>query len=210
MRLGLRSRNRKTLRPRAWGCSPESPKPVFLTETTGPPRFLEDPAMNVPCSSTPAGPLRSATAAHWCCLPLFGRRRLPRLSAFRGSITRPAHSLSTLRRVGCPTATQDSLSGGWPALPGGTAYPPGPNERFQFIPSSFPRLRLAHPNSDENSTPFNSESDDDTGRPPLFLSLITSFVVGVSFALPPKRVGKRAATGEGTHLKRIARDGPPA
>lgn len=28
---------------------------------------------------------------------------------FRGSITRPAHSLSTLRRVGYPTATQDSL-----------------------------------------------------------------------------------------------------
>jgi hypothetical protein len=58
------------------------PKPVSLTETTGPPRFLEDPAMNVPCSSTPAGPLRSATAAHWCCLPLFGRRRLPRFPHF--------------------------------------------------------------------------------------------------------------------------------
>ena len=36
-------------------------------------------------------------------------------------------------------------SGGWPTLPGGTGYPPGPNERFQVIPSSFPRLRLAHP-----------------------------------------------------------------
>ena len=65
--------------------------------------------MNVPCSSTPAGPLRSATAALRCCLPPFGRRRLPRFPTFRGSITRPAHSLSTLRRVGYPTATQDSL-----------------------------------------------------------------------------------------------------
>jgi hypothetical protein len=37
---------------------------------------------------------------------------------FRGSITRPAHSLSTLRRVGCPAATQDSLPGGWPAFSG--------------------------------------------------------------------------------------------
>ena len=75
---------------------------------------------------------------------------------FRGSIARPAHSLSTLRRVGYPTTTQDSLSGGWPALPGGTGYPPGPNERFQVIPSSFPRLRLAHPD--------NSESDKRRAR----------------------------------------------
>ena len=34
--------------------------------------------MNVPCSATPAGPLRSATAALWCRLPLNGQRRLPR------------------------------------------------------------------------------------------------------------------------------------
>jgi hypothetical protein len=34
--------------------------------------------MNVPCSPTPAGPPRSATAALWCCLPPNGRRRLPR------------------------------------------------------------------------------------------------------------------------------------
>jgi hypothetical protein len=31
-------------------------------------------------------------------------------------------------------------SGGWPALPGGTGYPLGPYERFQVIPSSFPKL----------------------------------------------------------------------
>ncbi len=159
MRLGLRSRNRKTLRPRAWDCSPESPKPVSLTETTGPPRFLEDPAMNVPCSSTPAGPLRSATAAHWCCLPPFGQRRLPRLFAFRGSITRPAHSLSTLRRVGCPTAAQDSLPDSWPAFPGGTDYPLGPNEGFRFYsillsqaspgaPKQRRKLHLPYPSQD--------------------------------------------------------------
>jgi hypothetical protein len=38
------------------------PKPDSLTEATGPPRFLENPNVSVPCSSTPAGPLRSATA----------------------------------------------------------------------------------------------------------------------------------------------------
>ena len=31
---------------------------------------------------------------------------------FRGSITRPAHSLSTLRRQGCPVTAQDSLPAG--------------------------------------------------------------------------------------------------
>ena len=31
--------------------------------------------------------------------------------------------------------------------PGGTDYPLGPTDRFQVSPSSFPRLHLAHPNS---------------------------------------------------------------
>ena len=38
------------------------PTPDSLAEATGPPRFLENPTMNVPCSSTPARPQRSATA----------------------------------------------------------------------------------------------------------------------------------------------------
>jgi hypothetical protein len=38
-----------------------------------------------------------------------GRRRLPQIALFRGSITRPMHSLSTLRSRGRPNTTQDSL-----------------------------------------------------------------------------------------------------
>ncbi len=38
---------------------------------------------------------------------------------FRGSITRPLTWLSTLRRMGCPITTQDSLLAAGPALPGG-------------------------------------------------------------------------------------------
>ena len=95
------------------------------TETTGPPRFLEDPTVNVPRSSTPAESLRSATTARRCCLPPLQRRRPPQSVQFRGSITRPAHSLSTLRRVSCLTATQDSLPDGWPAFPGGSWLPAG-------------------------------------------------------------------------------------
>ncbi len=67
------------------------PQPGSSTETTGPPRFLEDPTMNVPCSPTPVGPLRSATAALRFCLPPFGRRRLPRLP----NISRLNHTART-------------------------------------------------------------------------------------------------------------------
>ena len=58
------------------------PQTGSSTETTGPPRFLEDPIMYVPCSPTPAGPLRSATAALRCCLPQSERCRLPPLHNF--------------------------------------------------------------------------------------------------------------------------------
>jgi hypothetical protein len=101
--------------------------------------------MNVPCSSTPAGPLRSATAAHWCCLPLFGRRHSRDFPISRLNHTaRPLAVFAS--QGGLPHRRARLASGGWPTLPGGTGYPPGPNERFQVIPSSFPRLCLAHPN----------------------------------------------------------------
>ena len=44
----------------------------------------------------------------------------PTKSEFRGSITRPTSSLSTLRSGGYPNATQDSLPGGGQPYPGGT------------------------------------------------------------------------------------------
>ena len=41
--------------------------------------------------------------------PLMSTTKAPRVLSFRGSITRPLTWLSTLRRVGRPTTTQDSL-----------------------------------------------------------------------------------------------------
>jgi len=46
---------------------------------------------------------------------------------FRGSITRPVHSRSTLRRADHSTTTQDSLPAAGRALPGGVDYPLGPS-----------------------------------------------------------------------------------
>jgi hypothetical protein len=65
------------------------PKTGSSTETTGPPRFLEDPTMYMPCSPTPAGPPRSATTALRRCLPRFERCRLPPLHNFEA----PSHGL---------------------------------------------------------------------------------------------------------------------
>ena len=77
--------------------------------TTGPLRFLGNPPVHMPCSSTPAGPTRQ---------DIRRSRRGPRIgndegsrefTVFRGSIARPLHSLSTLRPGDCSTRTQDSL-----------------------------------------------------------------------------------------------------
>ena len=51
----------------------------------------------MPRSSTPAGLVHQAPTVHSCCLPSARLRRHPPLRRFRGSITRPARSLSTLR-----------------------------------------------------------------------------------------------------------------
>ena len=122
-------------------------------ESSGPPRFLEDPLVCVPRSQTPASPpgpglngpgllpsaIRTASA-------------LATIQIFRGSITRPTHSLSTLRSPGRPGTTQDSL----PA--GGLLYRAGfepagflREVSALYITSSSPRLYLAHTN---RLTPF--------------------------------------------------------
>jgi len=69
------------------------------------------PLGHVPGSTTPVGLPRSASSAPRCCFPLCVRRQLPPLT-FRGSIPQPASSLSTLRSLGYPRSTQDSLPAG--------------------------------------------------------------------------------------------------
>ena len=100
-------------------------------EMTRAPRFLEDPLARVPCSSTPARPRRPATLTLRCCLPRDLPRRLSPQTSFRGSITRPTYSLSTLRSRGRPRTTQDSLPGGGQPFPDGLS-PLGPERRFRL------------------------------------------------------------------------------
>jgi hypothetical protein len=104
-----------------------------------------------PCASTPT---RSASRGPGRAALCFGLQMLPstrsRVSAlvtsfFRGSTTRLAGLLSTLRSRPHGRTTQDSLSAGGLLLGRTGLSPVGHSERFQLLHSfSFPRLVLAH------------------------------------------------------------------
>jgi hypothetical protein len=94
--------------------------------------------MNVPCSLTPAGPLCSATAALGIVFRHLDDVDSHDYQTFRGSITRPAHSLSTLRRVGYPTATQDSLPAAGQPYRAGLVTRRVPTKGFRSSPPPFP------------------------------------------------------------------------
>lgn len=83
---------------------------IVDVETKGSLRFLGNPYVHALPFSDPGGTEHARPiSACRCCLPQLLRRRLPQNLDFRGSITRPAHSLSTLRSMSHPITTQDSL-----------------------------------------------------------------------------------------------------
>ena len=121
-------------------------------ERRSPPRFLGDPCghallfdpggVAVPGATVPSlWPSASCTAS------------APR-TRFRGSITRPARPLCTLRSRGRPRTTQHSVPVDRQSLPVRDFHPSGHNKRFPVVrfPSSRPspssRLGLAQTRSD--------------------------------------------------------------
>ncbi len=82
-----------------------SPIRTLQAETIGSPRFLKDPNACMPCSPTPAGIWYIVASYQIVAFRLWNSVD-SRLVLFRGSITRPADSLCTLRRMSCPTTTQ--------------------------------------------------------------------------------------------------------
>jgi hypothetical protein len=95
--------------------------------------------MNVPCSSTPAGPLRSATAALSVLPSVIWTTSAPTIPT---NFEAQSHGPPTrcLRFAGWvappPRKTRFRMAG--QPCPGGTGYPLGPTERFQAIHSPFP------------------------------------------------------------------------
>ena len=68
--------------------------------------------MNVPCSSTPAGPLRSATAALRCCLPPVLTTSTPATSTILG-LNHTARSLAVYASQGGLPHRHARLASGW-------------------------------------------------------------------------------------------------
>ena len=173
-RLRLLSRHPAELRclrlavPCRWSCSlpPAGPRAdgpgrllarrphrVTNKERMSPPRFLGDPCIHA-LLSDPGGVAASGHSIQ-SLLP----SAIPKTSAphgqFRGSITRPARSLCTLRRRGRPRTTQHSVPVDGQSLPARDLHPTGHKKRFQVatLPSSLPspssRLRLAQRDYDQ-------------------------------------------------------------
>src|SRR5271166_824132 len=123
---------------------PVSPSGLTM-ETSGSLRFLGNPGGHCPCSSTPVGSGRLSGPRVSCLTrpPAVSTTKAPSVLYFRGSITRPLTSLSTLRRMGRPTTTQDSLLAAGPALPGGILTRRVSAKGFRVrVSSSFPKLTL--------------------------------------------------------------------
>ena len=147
------------------GCGPTSVRPLFAPHTVGRDRLQPgtwSPGFptgvsggNDRASHVPGEPL--------CLRPALRPRRdrlvrplrrvdavavrltttTPAMWCFRGSITRPQHSLSYASPTGLPRPTPDSLPAAGPALRGGIGYPLGSSERFPKMmrsPSPFPKL----------------------------------------------------------------------
>jgi hypothetical protein len=117
------------------------PRAVPLCGDVEASQLLGDSLCACPARETPARP---ATPRQVRCAEIAFRRYNavgPRgLSCSRGSVTRPTHSLSTLRSTGRPGATQDSLPAGCLALSGRVQSPRDSSRSFRY--SSFPSSKL--------------------------------------------------------------------
>lgn len=124
----------------AWSWCPGISIRGSTEETTGAPKFLENP--NNPFAHVPATPAGLLApdrcgAAVW---PLvIERQRLPR-GVFRRSIAWLLDSLSTPRSAQLPGLHARLASGRWSGVTGRAFHPQGSDERFQINSSSFPKL----------------------------------------------------------------------
>ena len=129
--------------------SGSGPLPDSSVESTRSPRFLGSPLVYAPCSQTPARPgrqvMRRPDVAFRGCDSVGPRGKY----CSRGSIARPAHSLSTLHSRGRPRTMQDSLPVGDQPCPGGVRTRRTPTDGFLrsgHSRSSISKLCPAHRN----------------------------------------------------------------
>jgi hypothetical protein len=110
-------------------------------ETIGPLKFLGNPCVRA-LFSDPGGTFAPGPCGASVRPSAFGTASAPAIRFFRGSIARPAHPLSTLRRMDHSTTTQDSLPATGQVLPD-RMLPPA---RFQRKVSAYAlSLSASHP-----------------------------------------------------------------
>jgi hypothetical protein len=136
-----------------------APEPELSMETDGSPRFPETPHVPWPCSPTPAGPNTSGHCDVSAWPPRLTSTRAPARN-FRGSITRPWHSLSTLRSEGHPSPRKTRFRLPARLCRAGFVHPQGSNERFPSFESLPPLLSFPGAMSDLVSW---GETRSDTG-----------------------------------------------
>jgi hypothetical protein len=119
-------------------------------ETAGTPKFLGNPCVPMPCSSTPAGPMHQAIRRTSTAPALEPRRRLPTMKKISGLY----HTASALAAYASPTwlpsRTQDSLLAVGQLYEAGLVTRRTPTKGFDddpYILSSFPRFCLAQGSS---------------------------------------------------------------
>ena len=143
--LLVRSRRTRSRRPRAWVLVSGSPAAFF----DGDERISQVPGESLPACpalgprwTDPSSPYRYGPMQPSDSTDVVGSTD----SHFRGSMTQPTGSLSTLRRPGHPGATQDSLPACWLRFGRAGLSPAGSLIEFQVgrhLPSSRTRLLLA-------------------------------------------------------------------
>ena len=116
-----------------------APEPELSVETDGSPRFPGTPHVPWPCSPTPAGPGTPGHCGVSAWPPRLTSTRAPARN-FRGSITRPWHSLSTLRGDGRPPPRKTRFRLPARLCRAGFVHPQGSNERFPSFESLPPLL----------------------------------------------------------------------
>ena len=97
--------------PRVIGPRPfllRGPHRISRKERISPPRFLGNPFVCMPCSLTPVDTQTRPHSVHTLSPSALSKASAPHCG-FRGSITRPAHPLCTLRSGGRPRTTQHSV-----------------------------------------------------------------------------------------------------
>ena len=172
--LDVRSWGRRARHPRAWAVQPGVPPGSLARRRSGLPGSWGAPHVCMPRSSTPASSSRPASCGVSIRPSVFLTTSALAGIISRGSITRPAHSLCTLRSADHSATTQHSVPAGGQPLPGGTGYPLGLHRKVSEIAlTSLPPFPgFAWRTRNHNRGKLSERPDSDSGLLPRRVAVV--------------------------------------